>query len=69
MNDRRFQAACAAMQGLLACEDFNGSPEDVAEWAVRNADALLARLAETEPKQVKTVCSCGHHYWVDEVKP
>jgi hypothetical protein len=41
-NDRRFQAAVAAMQGLLALE--LETFEAVAENAVAYADALLAEL-------------------------
>ena len=41
MNDRRFHAACAAMQGLLTREDFYGSTEGISKWAVREADARL----------------------------
>lgn len=42
-SDRRFTAAVAFLQRL------NGSytPSEAAEFAVRRADALLARLAET----------------------
>lgn len=41
--DKRFQAACAAMQGLIH-ETVYG-PKTVARDAVKYADALLAKLA------------------------
>jgi hypothetical protein len=60
MNRERFEAACAAMQGMLSCREFMnemivkvvGSKTEarslLAEWSVKQADALLAALAEPE---------------------
>lgn len=47
-DDRRFQAACAAMQGLLARDTFEGEPVHYAKAAVAAADALLAALSAGE---------------------
>lgn len=54
-SDRRFEAACAAMSGLIPAFDFSDdcSTNDsywndsdlVADMALKYADALLARLA------------------------
>lgn len=49
-QEKRFHAACAAMQGILAWEKGAWKSGDIAEMACNYADALLARLAETEPK-------------------
>lgn len=45
----RQQFAMVAMQGWIACqhEGFTGSYESVAEYAVKNADALIKALNET----------------------
>lgn len=55
-TDARFQAAVAAMQGMVGCQDFmneviskvatskDEAREMVAVWAVKQADALLAEL-------------------------
>lgn len=45
-------AACAAMQGILAWEKGAWKSGDIAEMACNYADALIARLAETEPKEL-----------------
>lgn len=42
----RFQAAVAAMQGIIANNDTSGNPPAYAEMAVEMADALLAALAK-----------------------
>jgi hypothetical protein len=48
---KREVMAIAAMQGLLAtCENGNHDPKNVAHWAVRNADELIAALNK-EPEQ------------------
>ncbi len=52
-TDARFQAACAAIQGMLAYSAIDGNgnwnnnskPGGVAEQAVAYADALIAALA------------------------
>jgi len=58
-DDRRFVAACHAMQGMGTwMPDYNMRPvlssdeaiEARAEWAVRQADALLAALAGKDGK-------------------
>lgn len=36
----------AAMQGVLADENRDGTFSEYAEWAVKYADALLAELAK-----------------------
>lgn len=48
---KREAFALAAMQGILAGRNtMNDSPEDwVAQWAVRQGDALLKALEETKP--------------------
>lgn len=38
--------AMAAMQGVLADENRDGTFSEYAEWAVKYADALLAELAK-----------------------
>ena len=47
---KREAFAMAAMQGMLAnaaiCDDRKGTPAQVAEWSVQQADALLAELAK-----------------------
>lgn len=45
---KRFLAATAAMQGLLACPETNGNVEGFAKDSVKYADALLAALDETK---------------------
>lgn len=49
MDDRRFEAACAAMQGILANPDFPGTKEEAIAEAWSHADALLAELDLTAP--------------------
>lgn len=41
---RRFVAACAAMQGLLADSELDMTAATLAAFSVRNADALLSEL-------------------------
>lgn len=53
LNERRFQAACAAMQGLLASEEGNvvvsqALMDNIAKVSVEYADTLLAELAKVE---------------------
>lgn len=50
MSDQRFEAAKAAMQGLLSANPDDDMPTPMATWAVRYADALLAELARTAPQ-------------------
>ncbi len=62
MTDQRFEAAKAAMRGMLANPDICTSltPEEYASDAVNYADALLARLKETEPvKQEPSISTLG----------
>lgn len=49
--DARFQAAKAAMQGVIARD--GGTPDGNAKFAVANADALLSALAP-QPKPTET---------------
>ena len=52
-DERRFVAACHAMQGLVTSEGLSGSPDtqsEMARWAVEQADALLAALAGKDGK-------------------
>lgn len=45
----RWWAAGKAMQGLLAADSqFDASHEDIAAWAVTQADSLIAELRRTE---------------------
>lgn len=49
-DDKRFQAACAAMQGLLAADpESTWTPEEVGKAAVRLADKLLQALEGEKP--------------------
>ena len=48
MRDRRFEAACWAMNGLLMRVPWE--PEAAAVKSIAHADALLARLDAKEPK-------------------
>lgn len=41
---RRERIATAALQGMLADPDHEGTPNDYADAAVRCADALIAKL-------------------------
>lgn len=54
MNEQRFQAACAAMQGMLSSGngfDANDScVAHIAKSAAKQADALLAELNRTAEK-------------------
>lgn len=43
-QDVRERAAIAAMQGIITNNRYNGSTNQVAETAVRYADALIAEL-------------------------
>lgn len=46
----RFEAATAAMQGLLrAGEEWTNNIDNVADWATGQADALLKRLGYEVP--------------------
>jgi hypothetical protein len=45
----RFEAACAAMQGMLANRVHNPNRAVCAEQAARYADALLAELDKVKP--------------------
>lgn len=45
LDERRFQAACAAMQGILSCP-FDAPKKYIASEAVKCADALLKELEE-----------------------
>lgn len=42
--DKRFIAACHAMQGLLADINFTGDEKVIANFAIRCDDALIAEL-------------------------
>lgn len=51
MSDQRFEAAKAAMQGVIAADVGDALPfEGIAKRAVLSADALLAELARTAPQ-------------------
>ena len=51
-TDKRFQAAMAVMQGLLANPSFDSLSEiKLAEQAIGISDALLAELDRTETKE------------------
>jgi hypothetical protein len=67
-QDQRFHAAVAAMQGILsgkvapqdrATADFNG--DGLASYAVEYADALLAELEKTAPKDEPQPDAGGWH--------
>ena len=45
---KRWQAALAAMQGLLACPELEGAPRQFANWAFEYADAMLAAEAGSD---------------------
>lgn len=45
-EQRRFELAMAAMQGFMACSLTNGTPEEIAEWSIEQADAVIAKLKE-----------------------
>lgn len=57
MNEQRFQAACAAMQGMLSSGngfDANDScVAHIAKSAAKQADALLAELNRTASDEEK----------------
>lgn len=40
----RAHFAAMAMQGLMACAETAGKPEEFAKWSVDHADALIAEL-------------------------
>lgn len=68
-GDKRFYAAVAAMQGLCANRHDVGedvTPKKVADWSVKYADALLAKLAETEPKGDPMKAAERIKGWLDE---
>jgi hypothetical protein len=46
---KREAFAMAAMQGILAHPDSSGSAQEIAEWSVYQADALLAEIAKVQP--------------------
>lgn len=51
MSDQRFEAAVAAMQGVIAADVGDALPfEGIAKRAVLSADALLAELSRTAPQ-------------------
>lgn len=57
MKDRRFEAAKAAMQGILPARDDKGRSAfteavaaEIAGWAVKQADALIEELNRDEAK-------------------
>lgn len=45
-EQRRFELVKAAMQGLLSCPDVDGTPDDISEWSITQADALIEKLKE-----------------------
>lgn len=45
---RRWEAAVAAMQGLLAHKEMDIDVEDIAEYSFRLADALVKKFKEKE---------------------
>jgi len=45
---RRWEAAVAAMQGLLAHKEMDVKVEDIADYSFRLADALVKRYKEGE---------------------
>jgi len=47
-SDRRFQAACAAMTGMLADTAVRAEPEEFAQRSVVLADALLAEMEKPQ---------------------
>ena len=50
-DQRRFEAACSAMQGILAVANgAHYSGQDIITQAIRYADHLLAELERTEKK-------------------
>lgn len=55
LDEQRFRAACAAMQGMLASKRYGawgkGDRERIVDESVDFADRLLARLRETEGGQ------------------
>jgi hypothetical protein len=50
-DQMRFEAAKAAMRGLLSLPETTGNPEYFARWSVLYADALLAELEKPVPGQ------------------
>jgi hypothetical protein len=67
-TEQRFEAAKAAMHGLLSNSAMDvhnqlGSPY-VALWAIEYADALLAELARTEPTTEKSPLAPDADGWV-----
>lgn len=48
LTKREYFAACA-LQGFIACPNVSGPDKEVAEAAVRFADALIAALNEVKP--------------------
>ena len=73
MSDQRFEAAKAALQGMRSNPEYaENSSEEIAMFAQVDADSLLARLKETEPKPVRSACStglCKHCAACQRVKP
>lgn len=52
-DDKRLFVAASALQGLLACPEFDIDAPGTAKISVRYADALLAELAKPEaPKEI-----------------
>jgi hypothetical protein len=67
-TEQRFEAAKAAMQGILSnsamdVHNLLGSSH-VAIWAIEYADALLAELARTEPTAEKSPLAPDADGWV-----
>jgi hypothetical protein len=67
-TEQRFEAARAAMQGILSnsamdVHNLLGSSH-VAIWAIEYADALLAELARTEPTTEKSQLAPDADGWV-----
>lgn len=45
-EERRFQAAVAAMQGILSCSDTDITPNELVSYSVAYANKLLQKLSE-----------------------
>jgi hypothetical protein len=66
-NEKRFEAAKAAMQGMIIALRGNlnfPDAEDIARMATNHADALLAELARTEPVAKESLTVPGADGWV-----
>jgi hypothetical protein len=60
-QEQRFHAAVAAMQGILFANPENCEIEDCAKASVSMADALLAELEKTAPKDEPQPNADGWH--------